>query len=70
MIRSISLTELISGNGVNVSYIIRPMNVLRISTSFCTVETMMLFLTYIVSKTERKYVFLAWNCIFSEVSPL
>ena len=52
MIRSISLTELISGNGVNVSYTIRPMNVLRISTSFCTVEAIMLFLTYIVSKTE------------------
>ena len=30
MIRSTSLTELISGNGVNVSYIIRPMNVLHI----------------------------------------
>ena len=38
MIRSISLTELISENGVNVSYIIRPMKVLHISTSFGFVQ--------------------------------
>ena len=38
MIRSISLTELVYGNGVNVSYIIRPMNVLYISTSFRFVQ--------------------------------